>query len=141
MLRGVLIFLMFWSFAAAAPAEDAGSVLARAKALSGGDLWDTARTWQGDGTLAAGGLNGEYHATVDLKTGRSADNYKLGPVDGADGYDGKHAWGKDPGGEVAALDAPEALRRARSQAWLDARAYWFPQRIAARISTASVPVF
>jgi len=135
MLRGVLIFLMCWSFAAAAPAEDAGSVLARAKSASGGSLWDTARNWRGDGTLTAGGLNGEYHATVDLTTGRSADSYKLGPVDGADGYDGEQAWAKDPGGEVAALDAPEALRRARSQAWLDARAYWFPQRIAATYAT------
>ena len=131
MLRGVLVLLMSCGFAAAATAEDAGSVLARAKAASGGDLWNTARSWRGDGTLAAGGLDGEYHAAVDLTTGRSADNYKLGPVDGADGYDGTHAWAKDPGGEVAALDAPEALRRARSQAWLDARAYWFPQRAAA----------
>jgi hypothetical protein len=131
MLRGLLAFLMCCGFVEAAPAEDAGSVLARAKAVSGGDSWNTARSWRGDGTLAAGGLSGEYHATVDLTNGRSADSYKLGPVDGADGYDGKLAWGKDPGGEVAALDAPEALRRARSQAWLDARAYWFPQRIAA----------
>ena len=131
MLRGVLVLLMSCGFAAAAMAEDAGSVLARAKAASGGGRWDTVRSWRGGGTLAGGGLSGEYHATVDLATGRSADSYKLGPVDGADGYDGKQAWGKDPGGEVAALDAPEALRRARSQAWLDARAYWFPQRIAA----------
>src|SRR5512141_2043262 len=134
MLRGVLVFLMSCGFAAAATAEDAGSVLARAKAVSGGELWDAARSWRGDGTLAGGGLSGEYHATVDLTTGRSADSYKLGPVDGADGYDGKQAWGKDPGGEVAALDAPEALRRARSQAWLDARAYWFPRRMAAAYS-------
>ena len=131
MLRGVLVLLMSCGFAAAATTEDAGSVLARAKAVSGGDRWNTARSWRGDGTLTAGGLGGEYHATVELATGRSADSYKLGPVDGADGYDGKQAWGKDPGGEVAALDAPEALRRARSQAWIDARAYWFAQRIAA----------
>ncbi len=131
MWRGVLVFLMWCSFAAAAPADDVDSVLARAKAVSGGDAWETARSWRGEGTLDSGGLTGEYHGTVDLTTGRSADNYKLGPVDGADGYDGVQAWGKDPGGEVAALDAPEAVRRARSQAWLDARAYWFPQRMAA----------
>jgi len=135
MLRGVLVFLMSCGFAAAATAEDAGRVLARAKAVSGGDVWNTARSWRGDGILRAGGLGGEYHATIDLTTGRSADSYKLGPVDGADGYDGKQAWGKDPGGEVAALDAPEALRRARTGAWLDARAYWFPQRMAATYAT------
>src|SRR6188768_4299482 len=68
MLRGLLVFLISCSVAAAAPAEDAGSVLARAKAASGGDLWNTARSWRGDGTLAAGGLDGEYHAIVDLTT-------------------------------------------------------------------------
>ena len=31
------------------------------------------------------------------------------------------------------LDAPEALRRARSQAWLDAHGYWYPQRLPAQI--------
>lgn len=135
MLREMLVFLMCCGFAAAGPAGDAGSVLARAKAVSGGAAWESARSWRGEGTLAGGGLSGEYHATVDLTTGRSADSYKLGPVDGADGYDGKRAWAKDPGGEVAALDAPEARRRARSQAWLDARAYWFPQRMAATYAT------
>ena len=122
--------------AAAVQAQDSAAVLLRAKTASGGAAWDGARSWQGDGTLAAGGLNGEYHATVDLMRGRSVDAYKLGSVDGADGYDGVRAWGRDPGGEVAALDAPEALRRAHSQAWLDAHAYWFPQRIAATIGKA-----
>lgn len=112
-------------------AEPAADVLARSKAASGGSAWDTARSWHGDGTIRAGGLSGEYHVTVDLRDGRSVDRYKLGPVDGADGYDGAHAWSQDPGGEVAVLDTPEALRRAKSQAWLDAHGYWFPQRGAA----------
>ena len=114
-------------------AEDAASVLARSKAASGGAAWDGARSWHGDGTLSAGGLSGEYHVTVDLLGGRSVDTYKLGAIDGADGYDGKFAWARDPGGEVAALDTPDAIRRARSQAWLDAHAYWFPQRISSTL--------
>ena len=112
-----------------ARADDAADVLARSKSVSGGAAWDTARSWQADGTISAGGLSGEYHVAVDLLRGRSVDKYKLGSVDGADGYDGKLAWERDPGGEVAALDTPDAIRRARSQAWLDAHAYWFPQRI------------
>lgn len=134
LLRATAIVLLF--LAAPVRAEDSAPVLARAKAASGGELWDTARSWHGDGTFAAGGLDGEFHMTVDLRNGRSADAYTLGSVGGADGYDGTHAWGQDPGGEVAALDAPEAVRRARSQAWLDARAYWFPQRIAATVGNA-----
>jgi hypothetical protein len=112
-------------------AEDAAAVFARYKAASGGTAWDSVKTLRASGSLSAGGLNGEIMLIQDLSTGRSADQYKLGPLEGADGYDGHHGWTRDAGGEVAALDAPEAVRRARSQAWLDARGYWYPDRIGA----------
>jgi hypothetical protein len=115
----------------AAKAEDAAALIARFKDASGGAAWDGARTLHATGTLAAGGMSGEVTIVQDLATGRSADAYKLGPIEGADGYDGKLAWTKDPGGEVAALDTPDAKRRARSQAWLDARGFWYPARIRA----------
>ena len=129
MLNKVLLLLTL-AVSAAAHADDVSGLLARSKQAAGGARWDAARSWHGDGTLSTGGLSGEFHATVDLRTGRSVDSYKLGSVEGADGFDGARAWERDPGGEVAALDAPDTLRRARSQAWLDAHAYWFPQRIA-----------
>ena len=120
-----------FGFVQAASADDAGDVLARFRQASGGARWDAVRSVRVDGTLAAGGMQGSFEATQDLATGRSNDRYRLGPIEGADGYDGTLGWSRDPGGEVAALDAPEAKRRARSQAWLDARGYWYPQRIAA----------
>ena len=120
-----------FGFAQAASADDAGDVLARFRQASGGARWDAVGSVRVDGTLAAGGMQGSFEATQDLATGRSNDRYRLGPIEGADGYDGTLGWSRDPGGEVAALDAPEAKRRARSQAWLDARGYWYPQRIAA----------
>ena len=116
-------------------AEDAADVFDRFKDASGGARWDQVRTLQITGTLSAGGLSGEFRATYDLLTGRYGSQYTLGPVTGADGYDGHTGWTRDPGGEVATLDAPEALRRARTQAWLDARAYWYPQRIPASYTT------
>lgn len=122
--------------APAARAEDAAALFARYKEVSGGTRWDAVKSLQATGTLNAGGLSGEFGATQDLATGRSFDHYHLGPLEGADGYDGAHVWQRDPGGEVAALDAPEAKRRARSQAWLDARGYWYPQRIAASYAKA-----
>jgi hypothetical protein len=127
-MSGLLALLLF---ASTVIANDAPGVLARFKAVSGSTRWDTVHSWQGDGRLSTGGLRGDLHVAVDVARGRSSDKYKLGAVEGADGYDGTHAWERDPGGEVAALDAPEALRRARSQAWLDARAFWYPQRMAA----------
>src|SRR5262249_37509915 len=44
--------------------------------------------------------------------------YTLGPVQGAEGYDGKQAWRQDPGGEVVALDAPAAREKAVTAAWM-----------------------
>jgi hypothetical protein len=111
-----------------AHAEDAGTVLARFKAGSGGAHWDGVHSLRSTGTLSAGGLKGKFQETRDLLTGRSSDSYKIGPVDGADGYNGKQAWTRSPGGEVAVLDDPDAVRNARSDAWLNALAYWYPQR-------------
>ncbi len=117
--------------AATAHAQDAAAVLSRFKTASGGARWNSVETLRVDGTLSTGGLTGEYRAAQDLPTGRSNDSYKLGPIDGADGYDGAHAWERDPGDEVAALDTAESVQRARTQAWLDSRSFWFPDRMAA----------
>ncbi len=114
-LRNFLAGALFLGSTLSAHAQSAATVVARFKAASGGDAWDKATSWQGDGTLSTGGLSGKFHAAVDLRDGRSVDNYSLGSIDGADGYDGTRAWSRDPGGEIAALDAAEAVRRAHSQ--------------------------
>ncbi len=111
-------------------AADAVDVFARFKAASGGERWDTVTTLRSIGTLQAGGLDGQVTSLQDLRTGRSADRYTLGPITGANGFDGANAWSQDPGGEVEKLDAVDAKQRARSQAWLGARGYWYAQRIA-----------
>src|SRR5690606_13531587 len=106
----------------------AGDVLERGRQAAGGDRWDDVHSLRIEGRLEAGGLQGTVEMLVDVRSGRSVAHYRLGPVEGANGYDGRVAWTRDPGGEVLALDAAEALRAARSQAWLDARAYWYPSR-------------
>ena len=134
MLRQCFGFLLAASLllaATAAQAEDAAALLAQYKSASGGAAWDKVKSLHATGTLSTGGLSGDVTLVQDIVTGRSADQYKLGAIDGADGYDGTQAWTRDPGGEVAAQDAPEAKRRARSQAWLDARGFWYPERIRA----------
>ncbi|HEY6942539.1 aspartyl protease family protein [Dokdonella sp.] len=123
--------LLAFGFTQVVRADEATDLLARWKAASGGARWDAVKSVRTDGTLSAGGLSGPFDALQDVVAGRSNDHYTLGPVEGADGYDGTVAWSRDPGGEVASLDAPEAKRRARSQAWLDARGYWYPARIGA----------
>ncbi len=124
----IVSFLALLALCALAHANAADDVLSRYKAATGGERWNTLRSWHGEGTLRAGGLSGEFRQTVDVLTGRSVDSYELGPMSGGDGYDGKFSWTRDPGGEIATQDTPEALRRAATQAWLDAHAFWFPQR-------------
>lgn len=125
------LFALAFGVHGAARADEATALFARSKAASGGAHWDTLKSVHSRGALSAGGLNGPFEAVQELSSGRSSDHYTLGAVEGAEGYDGKLAWQRDPGGEVAALDAPEARQRARSQAWLDARGYWYPQRMSA----------
>jgi hypothetical protein len=47
----------------------------------------------------------------------------LGPLDQEDGFDGTTSWGRAPGGEVAIRDAPDAIARARTSAWMTRRGY------------------
>ena len=122
-----VILLCFASLAAAAN-EDAASLLAHAKVMSGGALWDRVVALNGQGQIHAAGLQGTLESHEDLLRGRQVTRYKLGGLDGASGYDGKTAWEQDPGGEVGVLDDTQALREARTAAWLTARAYWYPQR-------------
>ena len=114
-----------------AQAEDANAVFARFKATTGGAQWDRVHSLDSTAGTKVGGLSGEVHQLQDLLTGRSSESYQIGPVDGADGYDGTHTWERDSGGEVSVQDAPKAIRNARSQAWLNAYAYWYPERMPA----------
>jgi len=105
--------------------------LARFKARSGGERWDHVSGIAQSGTIALGGLSGSIEIAQDALTGRSVSRFALGPGTGAQGFDGKVRWQQDFGGEVATLDAPEALAEARTTAWLTAFGYWYPQRGAA----------
>jgi hypothetical protein len=102
-----------------ASAGDGASLVARFLVASGGgSRWDSVDAIQVDGTIAAGGLSGAITSVNDTRTCRSVSHYTLGPVQGAEGYDGKQAWRQDPGGEVVALDAPDAREKAVTAAWM-----------------------
>lgn len=107
---------------AAAPetADDGASLVARFLQASGGSggRWDAADAIRVDGTISAGGLSGAISSVDDTRTCRSVSHYTLGPVQGAEGYDGKVAWRQDPGGEVVAVDAPDAREKAVTAAWM-----------------------
>src|SRR5262245_56196879 len=73
--------------AAAAPARpaapaaptDAAGLLAQYKAATGGAKWDSLTSLSTKGSLSAGGLTGTIESLVDARTGRSTEQYQLGP--------------------------------------------------------------
>lgn len=132
LLRLLLLLLLLLSGSASLAADDTATLLAQAKTASGGAAWDTVFSLTGQGQMKAAGLDGSVETREDLATGRSVARYKLGLYQGANGYDGKVSWTLNPGGEVGVQDAAEALREARTAAWLSQRGYWFAQRGAAQ---------
>ena len=117
MSHGYGLFALVLVFCAThAAATEADAVFARYKEASGAAHWDEIHSQKSTGTLVVGGLSGDFEAITDARNGRSSSHYKLGSVEGAQGFDGSVGWSRDPGGEVAQLDAPEAKRSAASQA-------------------------
>jgi hypothetical protein len=62
------LVLMFCATHAAATEADA--VFARYKAASGAAHWDAINSQKSTGTLAVGGLVGDFEATTDTRNGR-----------------------------------------------------------------------
>ena len=75
------------------------------------------------GELEAVGLRGSFESLEDLRTGRARSQAQLGELQLAEGFDGELGWQRDPGGEVALLDSPEARQQRRTAAWLVRRGY------------------
>ena len=114
----------------AAPAG-AAAVFARFKGATGGAAWDRVPALRSEGTLATGGLTGPILSMQDAR-GRSLASYQLGPLRGAEGFDGSTAWRRDPGGEVVSLDTEEARELAVTHAWLGGTAPFRPDLGGAR---------
>lgn len=72
------------------------------------------------------GVTGKVEEIADLKTGHYADSYTLGPVSGANGFDGKNAWEKDPSGAITIQAGGEERQTAVNQAYRGAGLWWQP---------------
>src|SRR5512138_2211878 len=116
-----------------AVAADPAAALARAKEATGGERWGALRTMVVRGKLREGGLEGAAETWSDLRTGRHASRYTLGPAKGAEGFDGTRAWSQDDSGQVRIEDAADAREAAVDEAYRTALAWWFPDRWKARL--------
>ena len=111
----------------------ASAILEHALVASGGAAWHAVRSLEFTGEMRMGGLRGPYRQTIDLAGGRFAITFSLGAHAFAGGFDGARGWQRSPNGEVLVQDGDAALRAAATDAWINARGWWFAQRWPAHI--------
>lgn len=122
--------------AAGAQAADSKEVLARSKEAAGGSAWDSVRALRQRVKVETGGLSGTLDSWEDVRTGRYIQEYSLGPVQGADGFDGTAAWSRDRSGQVTIQDGGEARERGIGERYQRTLSYWYPDRRPGRIEPA-----
>jgi len=127
----VALFLFPCLAWAAAPTPTA--IFAQSKAASGGEAWNHVHSIKLQGKASAGGLSGPFEQLENVNDGASLLKYKLGPYEAQSGFDGTTSWSQGPSGDVALQGSTAGKRIAASDAYLSARAYWFPQRWPATI--------
>jgi hypothetical protein len=112
---------------------DPVALLAAAKNASGGAAWDALRTQRSEVKLSVANLEGSVERWSDIATGRSLMRYRIGPVSGAAGYDGKQVWTQEETEEPKVETDPAALELAANAAYRDRLAFWYPDRARAKI--------
>ncbi len=129
-----LVLLVFGQ--AAAQSGDASTILARAKQASGGAAWDAIASIYTKVKVSAGGMTGTAESWEDVVTGRSYGTFALGPMTGAQGFDGKVLWAQDSSKQVRIDDSEDARLGALNEAYRRMMAYWYPSRGQAKIEYA-----
>jgi hypothetical protein len=113
----------------AAPAD----ILAANKAATGGSAWDGKQSALVHYAYSGQGLTGTVTSRNDLSFGYWADDAVLGPATQANGFDGDHAWAKDPSGTVTQQDGGEQRQLAVNDGYRRANLWWHADRGGAQI--------
>ncbi len=132
-IGAAFVFSPIASAADEAATIDPQVILARMKAATGGDQWDSLRTRHVVARLATGGLIGTTQQWDDLATGRTYGNFKLGLLSGAQGYDGKVLWTQDESGQSRLETTQDAIEGTVSNAYRTTMAFWYPERRAGSV--------
>jgi len=130
-----LVVVLLWG-APAVAAPSAQEVLAQAKAAMGGAAWDNVHFIRTRAHVETSGLSGSSETLEDMRSGVSVTHYQIGPMKGANGFDGKTVWSQDNSGQVAVQGAEDARQGAANDAYRAMRGYWYPERAAAEIAYA-----
>jgi PDZ domain/Aspartyl protease len=115
---------------------DPQALLAHSKEAAGGAAWDAVRALYVKVRISVGGLSGTAESWEDVSTGRFADWFQLGPVSGAEGFDGTKSWSVDPSGAVTRSDSGDAREGNADEAYRRSLSYWYPDRRQAAITAA-----
>jgi hypothetical protein len=117
-----------------AATTDPQAILAKMKAASGGERWDRLRYRHVVAKLVTGGLEGTTQQWDEILTGRTYGSFKLGPLSGAQGYDGKVLWTQDESGQSRAETTQDAIEGTISGAYRTTMAFWYPERRAGTVA-------
>lgn len=117
-----------------ADVPSAWHILEDSKVASGGGAWDSVGSLQTKGTLTFGGTSGQLTSYQDLANAKFRNDVALGPLRQSTGFDGKRGWTLDSNGDVAPHDSASEQAADRTEAYLAARDYWFPNRWPATVT-------
>ena len=82
------------------------------------------------------GMTGNVTSLDDLKTGAYVDDAVIGPATEVQGFDGTHAWVKDPSGSVTIQDGGDQRALAINESYRRTEAWWRADRGGAVIVSA-----
>ena len=71
-------------------------------------------------------------------TGRFRDQYELGPIKGAAGFDGQTIWSQDESGQSRVEEGGESREAGANDAYRRSLAYFFPERWEAHVEYAGL---
>ena len=112
---------------AGAQAEtSAVGVLAANRAVSHGEALAGKGTLEVIYAYDGEGMKGEVGSTIDLSSGRFIDTADIGPLTGANGFDGTTAWMRDMSGAVTREGGGDKRQLAINEAYRDANGWWRP---------------
>lgn len=115
---------------------DPDAFLAKAKAAAGGQVWDSVRTAHSRLQIKTGGLTGHAENWEDVTGGRGCVRFSIGPLSGAEGWDGQAGWSQDSSGQNKKMEGGDEVEGAVNEAYRRCLAYWYTNRWPARIEDA-----
>lgn len=128
--------LLLLAAVAKAEVQDPKTILAWSREAAGGKAWDDVRSLHTRAKVSTGGLSGEAESWEDVRTGRFVTSFALGPVTGAEGFDGEASWTQDASGQTRVDDSGDAREGSANDVYRRTLAYWYPERHKAEIAYA-----